>query len=203
MMHLFPECPLHVWHWSGCGRSVALGAVLYSVSLFGSGEGIRLLSSGVYVRVTCLVTWGRGYENNSQTSGAHAINREAVMHPWLCSVVSASLEGCQSVEGECAGQRKAQSPLILSFPHRNLGHGMVSARVSSLLGFSLPRDCMSESTTEAEVSRSGWPVTQDSCFPTELAFTSFKACGGLEGSHLSTGLLSWLPSLLPGCTGPA
>lgn len=159
MMHLFPECPLHVWHWSGCERSVALGAVLHSVSLFGSGESIRLLSSGVYVRVTCLVMWGRGCENNSQTSEALAINREAAVHPWLCSVVSASLEGCQPAEVECAGQRKAQSSLTLSFPHRNPGCGMVSARVSSLLGFSLPRGCMSESTTEAEVSRSGWPVT--------------------------------------------
>jgi hypothetical protein len=58
MMHLFPEDLLPVWHWSECGRSVALGKVLYSVTLFGSGESTSLPSSGVSVTVTCLVMWG-------------------------------------------------------------------------------------------------------------------------------------------------
>lgn len=75
MMHLFPECLLHVWHGSDVGRSVVLGKVLYFMSFLGNGESIRLLSNGAYLRVTCLTMWGWGCENNSQTSKALTINR--------------------------------------------------------------------------------------------------------------------------------
>lgn len=71
---------------------------------------------------------------------------------------------------------------------------MVSARVSSLLGCSLPRGCMSESTQRQRFPDVDGQWHRILCLPAEPPFISLKACGGPEGSHLSPGLLSWLPS---------
>lgn len=116
-----------------------LGKVLYFMSpLFGSGESIGLVSSGVYLSVTRLIMWGCGCAKNSQTSEALGINRKSVMQPWLCSVVSASL-GCLWVAAAGCKSKKGTAPLgPLISPIENEGHGMASAQVSFLLGFSLP-----------------------------------------------------------------
>lgn len=154
----------------------------------------------VYSRVTCLVMWGRGWINYSQTSETLDRNREAVRHPWLHCVVCA----CQYVEWGGYRSKKGTVHSDPQFLHRKwkVGRGgpqgLLLARIFSSWRLDAWKHHRVWGFQMRIAGNAGFSVSQQYCPSLPL-----KPAEAWKAPTFPPGLPSWLSSPLPGCTAPA